>query len=392
MSDSIFNSLLNMLDGRTVGAIAHTLGPPENSVSRAMESSIAALLGGVASKAGDPNGIGKMLDTIPSSAGEVSWSEIADCVSDPNSSLMAGAKRALMALFGPWEKSVTSAISRESGLSPGAISTLLTMAAPVVISYLNKQVRSGEITTASIGGLLEPEIPAIRNALPFGLSEMFWPGIAAARTVSPVVAQAVQKERSLKWLAVPAIAALGLGLLWFFPQTRRPPTEQLTSPPTGAASRLEVPEAKDMACTLPTDLNIPAGGVEASLVAFLQNPEAKPVATTAFNLDKLKFDTGSAALRPESHAELATVAAILSHCPTVHVKIAGYTDNVGAAEPNFRLSRNRADNVVAQLVSIGVSPDRLTAEGYGKEFPIADNSSADGRAQNRRIAMTVTQK
>jgi OmpA-OmpF porin, OOP family len=391
MSDSIFNSLLNMLDERTVNTVAQALGQPAESVSRAMAPSIAALLSGVASKSADPEALRRILEIVPSTSG-VSWSQIASSCSDPNSSLMAGGKRVLAALFGSGEQSVMNGISRESGLSSGAVSTLLTMAAPVVIGYLNRQVRSGAMTTASIGNLLQREGATIRNALPSGLSEMFWPGATTARTVSPVVAQAVQKESSMGWLAVPAIAALGLGLLWFYTHRNRPSTEELTSAPTGAASRLEAPTAPNMTCKLPADVTIPDGGVEASLLAFVQNPEANLAANTSFTLDKLRFDTGSATLRPESRAQLNTVAAILSHCPTVHLKIAGYTDNVGAAAPNLRLSRDRAQSVVAQLVSMGISADRLTAEGYGEEFPIANNSSSDGRAHNRRIAMTVTQK
>jgi outer membrane protein OmpA-like peptidoglycan-associated protein len=71
--------------------------------------------------------------------------------------------------------------------------------------------------------------------------------------------------------------------------------------------------------------------------------------------------------------------------------IAGFTDNVGSAAANLRLSQKRAGNVVAQLVNKGVPRDRLTSEGYGEEDPIADNSIEHGRAQNRRVAMRVAQ-
>ena len=89
--------------------------------------------------------------------------------------------------------------------------------------------------------------------------------------------------------------------------------------------------------------------------------------------------------------QIDNVAAILRNCPDVRVTIAGYTDNVGANEPNLRLSRNRANSVVAQLQKKGVTPGQITAEGYGKDFPVGDNSTAEGRAENRRIAMRVSQ-
>jgi outer membrane protein OmpA-like peptidoglycan-associated protein len=106
-------------------------------------------------------------------------------------------------------------------------------------------------------------------------------------------------------------------------------------------------------------------------------------------MDQMSFDTGSARLRPQSHAQLDNIAVVLKSCPAVHLDIAGYTDNIGPAEANLRLSQNRAKAVVAQLAAKGVPQERLTAEGYGEEDAIADNSTEQGRAQNRRAALRV---
>jgi len=78
--------------------------------------------------------------------------------------------------------------------------------------------------------------------------------------------------------------------------------------------------------------------------------------------------------------------------PNVHAKIGGYTDNFGDPTANMKLSQARAASVVAELVALGVAPDRLSPEGYGDQHPVADNSTDAGRQQNRRIAMLVTQK
>jgi OmpA-OmpF porin, OOP family len=205
------------------------------------------------------------------------------------------------------------------------------------------------------------------------------------------VAQAIQKERSFNWLPVLAIAGLGLGLLWLLGHAHRPSIQPITSAATGAANRLANP-ISNAVCTIPADLNLPAGGAEASLLAFLQNPDGKPVATSWFDFDQLVFNTGSATLRPESQAQVNNLVSILTNCPSVHLEIAGYTDNIGSPDRNLRLSRNRAEAVAAQLTAKGVSPDRLSTEGYGEESPIADNSSEEGRARNRRVAIRVTGK
>jgi outer membrane protein OmpA-like peptidoglycan-associated protein len=78
--------------------------------------------------------------------------------------------------------------------------------------------------------------------------------------------------------------------------------------------------------------------------------------------------------------------------PKVKAKIGGYTDNVGDPDANLKLSKDRATNVMNELIVLGVTPDRLTAEGYGDQHPVADNSTDAGRQQNRRIALRVTDK
>jgi outer membrane protein OmpA-like peptidoglycan-associated protein len=71
------------------------------------------------------------------------------------------------------------------------------------------------------------------------------------------------------------------------------------------------------------------------------------------------------------------------------VEIAGHTDNVGKPEDNMVLSTNRAKAIVDYLVSKGVDSKRLSYKGYGATRPIADNNTAEGRAQNRRTTATV---
>jgi len=228
--------------------------------------------------------------------------------------------------------------------------------------------------------------------LPTGLSDIFWPGTTTVGTASPVVAQAVQKETSSNWL-LPALAAaaLALAFVWLFSHAHRPTIERVASVPMGEANRMATP-APNVTCTLPATVTMPEGGAESRLLAFVQNPATKPGATTWFNTDQLSFDTGSATIRPRSEAEIDNIATILNSCPNVRMTIAGYTDSVGNQAANLRLSRDRANSVVSQLVGKGVPRDRLAAEGYGEESPVADNDTAEGRAQNRRVAILVTQK
>jgi outer membrane protein OmpA-like peptidoglycan-associated protein len=108
------------------------------------------------------------------------------------------------------------------------------------------------------------------------------------------------------------------------------------------------------------------------------------------NMSDVLFDTGKYTLKPEAREKLAKVSGILLAYPNLKVQVEGYTDNVGGDAYNLTLSQQRGDGVRAYLVSQGVGPDNVTSTGYGMSNPIADNSTAAGRAQNRRVQMVVS--
>lgn len=106
-------------------------------------------------------------------------------------------------------------------------------------------------------------------------------------------------------------------------------------------------------------------------------------------LEGVTFNTGSAVLTRESEKTLEKAFIALVANPDIRVEIAGYTDNVGSAELNDRLSRRRAEAVRAWLVRKGIPGSRMTAVGMGMKDPIASNDTAEGRAENRRIEFHV---
>jgi outer membrane protein OmpA-like peptidoglycan-associated protein len=114
--------------------------------------------------------------------------------------------------------------------------------------------------------------------------------------------------------------------------------------------------------------------------------------TTWFSFDRLEFETDSARLKPTSREQLLNVAAILKAYPNVAVKIGGYTDNTGDPAHNLKLSQDRANATLNELVALGIPNSQLAAEGYGEQFPVADNSTPEGRQRNRRIDIRVTKK
>lgn len=110
-----------------------------------------------------------------------------------------------------------------------------------------------------------------------------------------------------------------------------------------------------------------------------------------FNAKNVQFATGSAVLTTGAKAELDKLVTIMNEHPELKVSIAGHTDNTGSAKINQALSQKRADAVKTYLVKKGISTDKLTAAGYGPDYPIADNKTSAGRAQNRRVEFKAAQ-
>jgi outer membrane protein OmpA-like peptidoglycan-associated protein len=108
------------------------------------------------------------------------------------------------------------------------------------------------------------------------------------------------------------------------------------------------------------------------------------------NMSDVLFDTAKYTLKPDTKISLAKVAGILQAYPGLKVQVEGYTDSVGGDDYNQKLSENRAGAVRDFLVSQGVSMDNISAAGYGKNKPVADNSTAQGRSQNRRVNLVVS--
>ncbi|MEO6187620.1 MAG: OmpA family protein, partial [Ginsengibacter sp.] len=106
-------------------------------------------------------------------------------------------------------------------------------------------------------------------------------------------------------------------------------------------------------------------------------------------LKNVFFDTKKTELKPESINELDNVVRLLNENPNLKIQISGYTDNVGKAADNLSLSTGRAVAVVNYLLGKGVKNERVTFKGYGDASPIADNSTEEGRALNRRTELRV---
>lgn len=105
--------------------------------------------------------------------------------------------------------------------------------------------------------------------------------------------------------------------------------------------------------------------------------------------ENITFDTNRADVKPQFQPVLGQLAQSIQQYPNTLVQIEGHTDSTGAAAYNQTLSENRAGAVRNYLIQRGVAANRLVAVGYGTTRPVADNSTAAGRAQNRRVEVLI---
>ncbi|MBR1570693.1 MAG: OmpA family protein [Bacteroidales bacterium] len=115
-----------------------------------------------------------------------------------------------------------------------------------------------------------------------------------------------------------------------------------------------------------------------------------PKAATETETEKIvtyaiTFDTGKATLKPEADQEILRIRDLMKKYPELKYEVQGHCDNTGSNATNDKLSQQRAEAIVARLVELGISYDRLTPVGKGSREPIADNKTEEGRAKNRRV-------
>lgn len=411
MSTNLVNDLLNDFRGDALNQVASALGEGASKTQAALGGAIPALISGLANKASTTEGAQGILDLIRQNKLDTGqYADALSAVKGPNgiASLMDIGRPLLDFVFGSKSSSMMDWVASLGGITRSSASSLLSLALPLVLGQISRRMGSSGSTAAGLAGLLAgqktflKDAPAgLANALGFGEANFVGTYEQERRTVAaaPVVgsyetAPVAATGGSSWWKWALPVAAL-LALVGFF-LSRRDDTQQVRARAVDATQRVAAPVIASLGTfverRLPTgmSLNVPANGIESRLIAFIETPNQKVDKETWFSFDRLEFETDSAQLKPSSQEQLRNIAEILRAHPNVNLKLGGYTDNVGDDAYNMRLSGDRATNTMNELVSLGVDRSRLAAEGYGENFPVADNSTEEGRQRNRRIDVRVT--
>jgi outer membrane protein OmpA-like peptidoglycan-associated protein len=432
MATNLLDDLKGLITPQLLGMVSSRLGEPESAISRGMGAALPLVLAGLTQRANEPGALSQIMNLLTSRANtpDIVANPRSIFAGEPSSSGVAEIGSSLVsAIFGTQSNAAISALAGYAGLKNTSSSSLMTLAGTLVAGWLGDRARRDGLSGAGLASLLNSQRDSISQALPGALSSVAGLGtLRDATSRATAAVHDVRRQSSSNWLwaaAAAVVLALGAWALW----GNRQATQVATTATdvarrsgqaagdaardagyalTGAAERAGQ-AASDAARDggralanlgsfttrrLPSniELSVPERGVESEVIVFLDDPAKQVDPTLWFNFDRLVFETGSARLKPESQEQVKNIAEILKAYPRVKAKIGGYTDNTGEPAANVKLSQDRATNVMTAIAAQGIAPDRLSAEGYGEQFPVADNSTEEGRQQNRRIALRVTEK
>jgi OmpA-OmpF porin, OOP family len=423
---------MNLLDvvkgqltgGNTLDMISGLLGENATTTKAGIGAALPTLLGSVIQSGSTTSGATSLLNLLKDGGHDGGIMDNLGAVLGGGSAtngLMSAGSGLLTSLLGDKLGGIAGLIGQVSGMKSGSASSLLSLVAPMLMGSIGKQVSANGLGASGLMSLLAGQSDFVKAALPAGMGSLLGFGgpsvtnmasnamssvtntaTRAVSNVSETVEDTAKGFNFLPWLIG---AAVLLGGFYAFKTCNTPAVDTSVVNKAVDATKNAASDVKDAAAnaavkigdifklTLPggTVLDVPKGSLEDGLVTFIQSKDTVSK-THWFDFDRLLFETGKATLKPESAAQLANVSAIMKAFPNVKIKVGGYTDNVGNAASNFKLSGERAKNVMAELVKLGTAATRMEAEGYGDKNPVASNDTEEGRAKNRRISMRVTAK
>lgn len=404
MSASIVDSIAQSMSSGLISRLSAATGETTPNIETGLSAAIRAMTASVATRANDPAAMEQIHAMALDPANDLSLPERVESLVSrvtTGSTETSSSDFIRSLLLGNRLSNMSDSLASDAGVGTATARALFGVATSLVLSYLGRMIRTDRLDPPALSNRLDAERESILAGLPPALSK-FYPSTGAPALDRSVATSAGEPlatnrvpatggerwRRTLTWVLPAALVALGLwSMVGYFALMRVPEYAAdgtvAKAVGTGGSVKHELPDG--------VRLRFAPTGTEAGLLAFIQSPES--VATERwFEFDRLHFETDSAVVRNDSREQLSNIASILRAYPEVSLKIGGYTDSTGNPAANMQLSRMRAEAVRDQLQAMGVDANRLVSEGYGQERPVGDNSTVEGRAENRRVAIRVTAK
>ncbi len=306
---------------------------------------------------------------------------------------------AVHGIFGSNLNTVTSILATTTGLNSSSVTKMMGMIAPLVIGVLGKKISSEGMNAKGLMSFLGQQKSSLSSFMPSGLTSMFGgASTAALRSIAGSAKSVLHKSsgnlgniprntygvKKKSWVPMILLAAAVIGVIWFFTgnlDLSRIKAPAITTPPIVTAPMVTPAPAVVPATLVAADLG--------TLGTFFKTGNSNEL-PKRFSFQNLRFSSGTAPLAPGAEMELDQIAAAMKEYPSAKARIEGFTDNTGNEVSNQALSQTRSEAVKAQLVSRQIEGTRIEAVGRGSASPIAENTTEDGKALNRRIEFIAT--
>jgi outer membrane protein OmpA-like peptidoglycan-associated protein len=398
---SLLDAVKGYLTPETVRSASSLVGESESSTRQTLNGAVPSILSGLTNMVSSREGVNTFGGLIRDGGFGSAVDNIGSLFSggSTTSSMLGAGQQLIGKIFPGKSSSVTDLVARSGGVSSSSATSLLSLAAPLVMGVLGKRAAAQGLDSSGLANTLLNEKSDIAAAAPAGLSQILGGGPTVVSRMREPIAETprsttVRDARSEPYLGTPrpglgrwlpllliALAALAL-LLFLRPRTPRAGVPDLTSQARNALSNITLPGG--------ASLSVPANSINYNLAQFLA--DGSQAAPKTFVFDNLNFVTGATQLTPGSNQTVDNLAQILRAYPTAQIQLSGHTDNVGPANANHALSLERANAVKSMLVGKGVAADRISTQGFGQDRPLVSNDTEEGRARNRRTELTVTSK
>lgn len=443
---NLLDSLKGLVSNELVSAAASSMGESESGISKAIGGILPSLLGGILqSNSSNHSMIGDLLTQAGGNNNLLG--DLIGGITSGNSSPSTGIGSSLLTgLFGNKVSGIANLVSNFAGIKSSSSNSLLGIGGSLIASFLGKKMLGEGLNFGGIMNWLGGQKSVIESAIPAGFGSFLGMGsqtasevASNAKAASAQVASNLSEDDNsgggMKWL-LPLIllGLLGFGLWYWLKGCNKEGGENMDA----AKVENSISTAADSASTMlnaaadstknavtatvdaakgtldeagnwiaekgeaikiklenGVELDATKGSLEDKFVSFIKDQNAAPGKDIWFNFEDLLFETGKSTLKASSQKQLENTVAILKAYPKVKIKLGGYTDNVGDSTANMKLSEARAKTVYNQIISKGVTTasfDEKPYEGYGPQHPVADNSTPEGRGQNRRISISVRAK
>ncbi|UHQ56990.1 OmpA family protein [Microbulbifer sp. YPW16] len=417
MADNLLDMAVRQLGTSGIDALRGALGLPEDQGEAAVNTGVSSVLAGMLNKGESKTGLTSMFNRVTESTG-LDLSALPDILRDSSQmgSLLETGGNMADSIFGSKAGDVGGVLGSSLGVGGDKGSSLLKIAAPIVMSLMGKLVKGKGLDVGGLAGLLFAQKSHIKGHLPDGLLKTIGVhdfedlgqhleshGHAEPQTSRPHHKK-VEKKRGgfAKWfwplliaLAVlytlnmcskkeqmeesPGEGVLDEEIITEEPDTSGQPEDQPDTTPPGAAPQQDGDQAGTMGAAADEDLG-------SSMEQYLGNSSRDP--NREFRL-RIEFQQDSAEVTSASAPDVQALATILTKNPELTIAIEGHTSSDGDENRNKALSQQRADAVKQMLVEKGIDESRITSMGMGSAKPLADNATEAGKQQNRRISVRV---